>query len=95
MTAVLRWETPPEQVLAGRKFHDGKSALKPLAEELRSKPGEWAVVLEGPPGKASAMATHIRLGQVLCFTPTGDFDALTHKAGEHTLVYARYCGEDL
>lgn len=96
MTRVLRWEEPPPNQLPTRPWTTRHSHLKELADELRARPGNWALVFEqeGPAsGRAGAMATHIRLGQVRCFTPTGDFDAVTRKVENITCVYARYVGE--
>jgi hypothetical protein len=94
MSAVLRWEDPPKSEAAERWYTTRRSKLSPVADALRDQPGRWAVVFEGPHGRATGMATHIRLGQVRCFTPTGDFDATTRRVGATSVVYARYVGED-
>lgn len=96
VASVIRWEEPPateSRVSTTRRKAPSKYDL--LANELRSRPGQWALVLDdGSSGKASGLATHIRLGQVLCFTPTGDFDAVTRVVDGKYLVYARYVGEE-
>ncbi len=97
MSEVIRWEDPPGTTSAAPGRGVGRSYLIPLAEELMSRPGEWALVFEGAPGRANTLATHIRLGHVLCFSPAGDFDATTRVMDEAdrdvTRVYARYVGD--
>lgn len=91
MSAVIDWQEPPPPALVRRPHLTRVSALAGLAEELRARPGDWALVYDGSSyGKASGMATHIRLGQVRAFTPTGDFDAVSHKGR----TWARYMGGD-
>lgn len=93
MTAVIRWEKPP----VARSQGGGKrlSRLTPLADELRARPGEWALVHEGTsPGQATGMATHIRLGQVMAFSPAGDFDAVSRRVDGKCCVWAVYAGSD-
>ncbi len=92
MSAVLEWQPPPQEALDARRPGGVRvSKLAALAEELRANRGEWALVYDGPDrGKASGMATHIRLGQALAFTPTGDFDAVSHRGR----VWAVYVGGD-
>lgn len=91
---VLRWEDPPPATVERRTpKKTTRSRLEPIAEQLRGRPGEWAVVYEGERGPGLGMATHIRYGQVACFTPTGDFDATSRVRGGTTTVYARYVGD--
>lgn len=97
-TPVLRWADPPPLPKTCRSFTDGRRATResrmaPYADALREHPGRWAVVFEGSQGAASAMATHISLGQMACFTPTGDFEATSRRQGETVLCYARYVGD--
>jgi hypothetical protein len=95
MTGVLRWEVPPPPSRAGRRPpSDGWSRFASVAAELRSRQGEWGVVFEGAQGSASAMASHIRLGQQICFTPSGDFDACARRLGDGLYAtYAVYVGD--
>lgn len=95
MSAVIRWEEPPAEVLKRRPWLTRSSKLAPLADELRENPGAWALVYEGTSsGAASGMATHIRLGQVAAFTPTGDFDAVSQSGNGLARAWARYVGGD-
>lgn len=91
MSAVIDWQEPPADVLKRRPHKTTESRHAPLAEELRAEPGRWALIYDGPSvGKASGLATHIRLGQILAFTPTGDFDAVSCRGR----AWARYVGGD-
>jgi hypothetical protein len=90
--AVLRWEEPPPAKHNGAGFGGPASRFAALADELRSRPGEWAVVCESAKA-AAGLATHIRMGQMRCFTPAGDFDAVTRRVDGLTLTYARYVGD--
>lgn len=90
---VLRWEEPPPAFHV-RKGRAPSSRLSPIADELRARPGQWGVVFEGPGGAGGGMVTHIRLGQVACFAPAGDFDATGRTQNGVTTVYARYVGDD-
>lgn len=94
MSLVVRWEAPPASDSAPRRWVTRTSKLAPLADELRERPGEWALVFVGASGKASAMATHISRGQLVAFTPTGDFEACTRQRDGVARTYARYVGDD-
>jgi hypothetical protein len=87
---IVRWESPPPA--KGKGSTEPSSAFADIADELRANPGRWAVVKEQP-GRYSGLATHIRMGQMICFTPSGDFEATTRRLGERTVVYARYVGD--
>jgi hypothetical protein len=91
---VLRWEEPPPpKRRTGPRESGGHSRFASLAAELRANPGRWAVIYDGPKQHASGMATHIRMGHVICFSPCGDFDAVSRQHGDRGLVYARYVGD--
>jgi len=93
--AVIRWEAPPASATAERanRRSTRRSRYEPIADALRTHPGEWAVVFEGGAGAGGAMVTHVRFGQMQCFCPTGDFDATSRSVGGRTVVYARYLGD--
>ncbi len=97
----LRWETPPPP-RGGRA--PGSRSTRPhrytrLAAALRRRPRDWAVVAEFPNPRdavqhnASNLATAIRSGQTLAWSPAGTFEATIRRAGDTTVVYARYLGE--
>jgi hypothetical protein len=86
---ILRWEAPPRA--QHRPGSSGRSRYERIADELRQRPGQWGVVLEAG-GNRTAMATHIRRGHILCFTPAGDFDAVARQRRGRTTIYARFLG---
>lgn len=95
MTAVVRWEAPPptRSRNGGRPVDTYSSGYQAIADELRTRPGEWAVVQEFEGRRNVGLATKIRLGSMLCFTPAGDFDAVTRHGDGIVRVYARYLGD--
>jgi hypothetical protein len=92
---VIRWEEPPPRDPRG---HDKdptpapESKYERLAAQLRSRPGEWALVYEGVKAKAAGMAMVIRLSQVVAF-PNLDYEATTRTRDRVTRTYARYVGD--
>lgn len=90
---VIRWEEPPPGN-ARRPLGSGHSRYTAVADELRAQPGRWALVFEGRAGMATGLATHIRMGSMHCFTPAGDFDAVSRRIDGYTRVYARYVGDE-
>lgn len=86
--SVVRWEDPPP---ARNNYPRGvgHSRWAGVADELRARPGVWALLGE----HAAGLSTHIRLGQMLCFAPSGDFDAVSRVVDGRVLVYARYLGD--
>lgn len=93
--AVIRWEEPPPRDPRGHDRRPSQeSKYDRLAAQLRARPGEWALVYEGPKGKASGMAMVIRLSQVVAF-PNLDYEATTRTiGGGKTRTYARYIGDE-
>ena len=91
---VIAWQ-PPKRPVRARTPRGIVSEWSPIADELRSRPGEWALIADVlTPGRATGLATHIRLGQLRAFTPTGDFDALSERQPDgHWWVFARYVGD--
>jgi hypothetical protein len=89
--AIVRWEKPPPP-----RFNGGRrppfSRFQAIAEQLRARRGEWAVVEERP-GRARGLAAHIRMGHMDCFQPAGDFDAVTRHRGGVSTTYARFVGD--
>lgn len=52
---ILRWESPPASHARRIGKKCGSSRYDGLLEQLREKPGEWAVILDGdaiPPAKS-------------------------------------------
>jgi hypothetical protein len=92
MTGVIRWEEPPPE--HGNKRPAKPSKYQPIADALRGRPGEWAVVVENKaPGSAGNLVWRIKSG-VGPFAPPRSFDAkcIGPAGGSSSKVYARYVG---
>lgn len=87
MTGVVRWEDPPPVGPIGRR---PTRAWCEVAEELRGRPGCWAVIAEGDGYKAQA--SRVALGRQ-GFDPPGAYEAVTRGGGRALRVYARYVGD--
>lgn len=88
-TEVIRWEEPPTE------HGNGRHKFQQIAEALRARPGEWAVVAEDrTPGSASGFAYRVRNG-FGPFAPRKSFEAkaVGPAMGSSSKVYARYVGE--
>lgn len=91
--AVIRWEEPPPS-RAGWGRGRPCSRYMALADQLRARAGEWALIREADtPNRAASLAGLIREGRVVCFGPRGDFDACTRSVDGRYRVYARYLGD--
>lgn len=95
MSGVLRWEEPPATRRKGG-YPQGlsKSRWADVADDLRARPGEWALIAETAVATNSGLATQIRMGQMVCFSPAGDFDAETRRKDGVRKVWAVYVGDD-
>lgn len=84
----LKWEDPPANLQA-RNRRDWNT----IANGLRSRPNEWAVVAENV---SASTGTHIRHGRLTAFAPAGAYEARVSGArsedGRASKVYARYVG---
>jgi hypothetical protein len=85
----MKWETPPNVTRTGRT-PDQKYVL--IAEELKTNPKEWALILEQG---HQTTAARIRSGRISAFRPKGSFEATARNTDEQgrCQVYARYIGE--
>jgi len=96
--AILRWETPPPRpprnAAAAAALTESPPVWQPVITDLQLRPGEWAVVHEGPTAhQESTIAWRIRNGLTRGFT-AGDYEAETRKTGRGYAVYVRYVGGD-
>jgi hypothetical protein len=92
IATILRWEDPPPRDARGRTaYPPPDSKYADLADELRARPGEWALIYNGDKTRATHLATTIRLGQIPVFAR--DFDAVTRTIAGRTRTYARYIGD--
>lgn len=86
---VIRWEGPQARsdVFA--------TEWQPVADQLRERPQQWAVVYEGGASEANNIATKIKTGRSP-FDPRGHYHAATRtvrtRGDRDVLVYARYMG---
>lgn len=90
---IIRWEDPKPS--NGRRDSSAPwSRYGAIADELRARPGRWAVIAEFPGRSRTSLATHVRVGAIACFTPAGDFDAVSRQVFGLSTIYARYVGDD-
>jgi len=84
----IAWEDPP----AGTA-RSGVTDWRRVADELRQRPGQWAVVATRPSsGAAATIAGAIRKGS-RAGMPSGAFEARARTVDGECRVYARYVGE--
>lgn len=84
MSAEIEFRDPPP---------DGRSSMdwEPIAEALRGRPGEWALVRTK---SGASQAGAINNGRVAALRPIGAFRAISRSDGDGTCdIYARYVGE--
>ena len=88
MSGVLRWEEPPDQPENSRRIR------RTVADDLRDKPGAWAVIRECSTDQAARNVAHrTRNGFTVPFRPARSFEATVRFVDGKHLVYARYVGE--
>lgn len=90
--SVIRWEEPP--VEHGNTKPKKPLKHQPIADALKTKPGEWALVFQGLTSTCGSFAHRIRAGQPP-FDPKGTFESRVSGAAGSTRakLYARYIGE--
>lgn len=83
----LKWEEPSPSRTTNR------SKWREIADQLRERPGEWALVAEG--FKYSVYATYINKGRLAPFEPSGSFEGTSRKREDGKFdIYARFVGDD-
>lgn len=81
----LKFVAPPEATRGG-----GPRKSREIAEALRARPGEWALVAEGV---GPSIAHNIKHGSVSVYQPAGSFEAVSRKGKNgRSDIYARYVG---
>lgn len=90
--SVIHWEDPPRSTYGGPGKSKPVIAHDLIAHQLRSRPGEWALILEGV--AHGALASNINQGAIRAYTPAGHFKAVARTVDRGQNVYARYVGED-
>jgi hypothetical protein len=90
---VIRWEEPPPH--GNTLKPKPASKYQAVADALRARPGEWALIAENlPSGSAGALSNGIRIGRPSVFRPAGEFESrCVGSAGSTSAkVYARFVG---
>lgn len=91
MSGVLRWEQPGD---ARRNAWD--ETWRQVADELRAKPREWALIHESNRDEAPGLTQNVKHGRGP-FAPRGAFDAVSRTVtvdGKKVFrAYARYVGD--
>lgn len=85
----MKWEDPP----LPRAGKPGGRPWYAEAEELRSRPGTWGVLLEVPKGqraRTDSLASQVNRALLIAFRPRGAFEATARVNGETAKTYARY-----
>jgi hypothetical protein len=89
----IKWEVPPT---AKGKYYGNVGKYVAIANALRKRPLEWAIVSGDTQGNLASM---IRKGKVKGFSPAGSFEAVSRTNPENTsrtnprcTVYARFVG---
>lgn len=83
----LEWEAPaPKITPRGSKW-------TPIAEALKSRPGQWACIGRNV---QTGVVTAIRGGQLKCWQPKGAFEVTVrnHTSRWSGDVYVRYVGDN-
>lgn len=88
MSALVTWEAPPP---SARRRPDTRTDHDGIAAELRSRPGEWALL----PAAATGMAGQIRRGDIRAYRPAGTFEAVRRDSADGIRVWARYVGDEV
>lgn len=83
--SLVVWEDPPALTANQR--------AQAVADELRAKPGVWAIVSTHPSmTTAQSTASNIRSGRRAIYRPRFSFDATPRHVDGENRVYARYVG---
>lgn len=82
---MVKFQDPPPSM---ERTHGKHYAI---AAELKSRPGEWALIAEAT---SPSVVTYITRGLGSAYTPAGSFEAVSRLAEGHRDVYARYVGEN-
>jgi hypothetical protein len=89
--SVIRWEEPPAPTPGGPGKAKPLIAHELIARQLRQRPGEWALIIEG--FTHSSMGSLISRGKIRPYAPAGTYEAVARAiSGAHN-IYARYVGE--
>lgn len=84
-------KAPPAPRIGKRR--NGNSKYFQIAKQLKSRPGDWALVLKGA---RAVTPTLIKKGNLVAFKPAGSFEAVARSNGVKGKadIYARYIGSE-
>lgn len=83
----LIWEEPPARTSwSVRRDHVA------IAAQLKSHPGQWAIIEAGERNNINNVAMRIKGGVLPAYRPAGAFEAVTRTKDGEVCVYARYVG---
>ncbi|HEV2370748.1 MAG TPA: hypothetical protein VGS19_01150 [Streptosporangiaceae bacterium] len=87
-TSTLTWEAPPT---ATRSTNGDPDRFKAEANQLRARPGNWAVLTSVETGsQAYRLKKSISEGKLAAFAPAGSFEVRSAKNGDGIKVYCRF-----
>lgn len=89
MESSLEWKEPPNPV----RYKKSNANWHEIADMLRARPNEWALVAEDV---NPSVVTHIRRGRLKAFAPEGKFDASgqgRNERGYTKELYVRFISE--
>ncbi len=95
MSGVIRWEDPPPP--ASRARGEARIAWPLVAQQLRQRPGVWAVVDEHRTSERrpdGALSARINSGRTKWLVPAGSFQATTRQTVDVWTLYVRYLGDE-
>lgn len=86
----IKFDGPPPERKRG-SIED--QSHQPIAEALKERAGEWAVVrVSKTASAASSAANYIRNAKGSAYGPAGSFEAVSRKVDGEFRVYARFLG---
>lgn len=88
MPPIAAWETPPQPGASRPTTRHEEFPWHEVAEALRARPGEWALLREGMDGRSTAY--NVKHARFTPFRPEGAFDAVA-RGGR---VYVRFIGTE-
>jgi len=91
--SVIRWERPPASTPGGPGKAKPLIAHELIARQLRQRPGEWALIVEGL--THASMGSLISRGKIRPYAPAGSYEAVARAVNGANNIYARYMGDML
>lgn len=86
--SVIRWEEPPPPSPGGPGVTKQVIAHEFVAVQLRTRPGEWALIVDDYPH--ASVASLITRGKIRAYAPAGTYQAVARMVDGTQRIYARY-----